>query len=390
MIPWQYRLVVMALIAISVCSCKDKTTKAPKVRPPAPVAVASSVIATVPVYLEAVGTVESLAQVSIKSMVNGEITRVHFTEGQDVSKGAVLFTIDPRPYETAIKKAEADLSRIKAQLATARSNAERYGKLVKDGIVTAEQYDLFRTQAESLEADLTSQKANIDSLKVQLSYCTIRSPISGRTGNLMITAGNLVKANDTVSLVTINQLAPIAVSFTIPEPELAKARSVIAKGGLPAEATPSGESGKPEQGRVTFIDNAVDTTTGTIKLKATFQNATRRLWPGQFASIRVLFPSIRDAVTVPIQAVQTGQKGEYVYLVRNDMTVELKEVRTGAKSGGAVVIVDGLKSGEQVVTDGHMRLGPGAKVEIKKPGQSVKGNSPAMKNNSSVKAKAGA
>ncbi|NVN99174.1 MAG: efflux RND transporter periplasmic adaptor subunit [Geobacteraceae bacterium] len=379
------KCLLLNVLLLSIFSCKAKAPQTPKGRPPAPVSVASATIGTVPVYLEAIGTVESLAQVSIKTMVNGEIKKVHFTEGQDVSKGAVLFTIDPRPFETALKKGEADLARIRAQLATAKTNAERYGKLVKEGIVTAEQYDLYRTQAESLEADLSSQQANIDSLKVQLSYCTIRSPISGRTGNLMITVGNVVKANDTVSLVTINQMAPIAVSFTVPEPELAKARSAMAKGGLIAEATPSGETGKAEQGRVNFIDNSVDAATGTIKLKATFQNVLKQLWPGQSASVRVLFPPIKDAVTVPTQAVQTGQQGEYVYVVRDDMTVDLRVVKTGARSGSVTVVSEGLKSGEQVVTDGHIRLGPGAKIEVRTPGKA-----PALKNSSSAKNRAGA
>ncbi len=248
-------LVLVAIILATVSCGKGKGSEKPKGRPPAPVVIATAVIKTVPVYLEAIGNVEALAQVSIKSMVNGEIKKVHFKEGQDVVKGEVLFTIDSRPSEAAIKKGEADLARIKAQLANARTNTERYGKLVKDGIVTAEQYDVYRTSAESLEADLASQQANIDSLKVQLSYCTIRSPITGRTGNLLITAGNVVKANDTLSLVTINQLTPIAVSFNIPEPELAKARNAMSKGALLAEALPSGDSGKPEQGKVSFIPN---------------------------------------------------------------------------------------------------------------------------------------
>lgn len=382
------RYFIFTVLIVSVTSCgKGKTADKPKGRPPAPVTIAAAVTKTVPVYIEAIGNVESFSQVSIKSMVNGEIRKVHFKEGQDVSKGELLFTIDSRPSEAAIKKGEADLSRIKTQLSTARTNADRYGKLLRDGIVTAEQYDLYRTQVESLEADLASQQANIDLLKVQLSYCSIRSPITGRTGNLMITVGNVVKANDTLSLVTINQITPIAVSFNIPEPELLKARNVLAKGALLAEATPSGDSGKPEQGRVTFIDNSVDSATGTIKLKASFANSSRKLWPGQFASVRMILPPVRDAVTVPSQAVQTGQKGEYLYVVKDDMTVDLRQVKTGSRGDGAVVIVEGLKTGEQVVTDGHIRLGPGAKIELKKPEPP---KAPGLQNNSTAKARAGA
>lgn len=380
-------LALVVLILATVSCGKGKATEKPKGRPPAPVAIATAVTKTVPVYIEAIGNVESFSQVNIKSMVSGEINRVHFREGQDVAKGEILFTIDQRPVEAAIKKGEADLARIKAQLTTARINADRYGKLVKDGIVTAEQYDLYRTQAESLEADLAAQKANIDSLKVQLSYSIIRAPITGRTGNLLINVGNVVKANDTLSLVTINQLTPIAVSFTIPEPELFKVRNVMAKGALLAEAVPAGDSGKPEQGRVTFIDNAVDSSTGTIKLKASFTNSSRKLWPGQFAAVRMILPPVRDAVTVPSQAVQTGQKGEYIFVVKEDMTVDMRPVKTGARADGSVVITEGLVSGEQVVTDGHIRLGPGAKIETRK---TEPPKLPRLQNNSTLKSGAGA
>jgi multidrug efflux system membrane fusion protein len=385
------RLLLLALVTLAILSCgRGNAPEKPKGRPPAPVSVVTAVTGTVPVYVEAIGTVESLSQVSIKSMINGEITKVHFREGQDVSKGEILFTLDSRPNVTAINKAEADLVRIRTQLATAKTNAERYGKLVKDGIVTSEQYESFRTQADSFEADLGAQKANIESLRVLLSYCTIRSPISGRTGNLLIHAGNIVKANDSVSLVTINQITPIAVGFSVPELELNRARAVLANGGLWAEAIPSGGTGDPEKGKVTFIDNAVDSATGTIKLKATFRNRGTKLWPGQFASVRLLFPPLKNVVTVPTQSVLTGQKGEYVYVVKDDLTVEMRVVRSGIKSGGFTVILDGVKPGEQIVSDGQLRLGPGSKVEVRKTGQQEPAKKPGMQNNSSARVKVGA
>lgn len=381
-------LVIAPLLLLAIVACSKKEPEKAKGRPPAPVTVAPVVTRTVPLALEAIGNVESLSQVTVKSMVNGEVKKVHFTEGEDVAKGQVLFSIDSRQYETSIRKGDADLARIRAQLATARVNAERYGRLVKDGIVTAEQYDAFRTQAESLEADLLAQQANIDSLKVQLSYCTIRSPIAGRSGNLMITVGNVIKANDTVSLVTINQVTPIAVSFTVPESELARIRTQMAAGNLIAEALPSGDNGRPEIGKLIFIDNAVDTTTGTIRLKASFGNVSRRLWPGQFASVRLLFASIKDAVVVPAQAVQTGQQGQYVFVVKDDATAELRPVKAGITADGMTVIEQGVKPGEQVVTDGHIRLAPGAQVELRKPGQpdTTKGG---VQSNSSGAARAG-
>lgn len=361
-------VLLLSITLLALFSCKGKEQEKPKGRPAAPVAVASAVTKAVPVYIEATGTVEALAQVSIKSMINGEITKVHFREGDDVSKGAVLFTLDSRPYEATLRKAEADLARIRAQLSTARTNAERYGKLVKDGIVTSEQYEAFRTQADSLEADLEAQKANIESLRVQLSYCTIRSPLSGRTGNLLIHAGNIVKANDTVSLVTINQIRPIHVSFVIPERELSRIRPFLARGKLKVEARPAGDNSPPETGEVTFLDNAVDPATATIRLKGIFANQKSRLWPGQFATVRLNLTSIADAVTVPSQAVQTGQNGQYLFVVNGD-TAELRQVKTGVSHEGATVIEQGLKPGEVVVIDGQMRVVPGGKVTVKPAGE---------------------
>lgn len=317
-----------------------------------------------PVVLEAVGSVESISQVAVKSMVNGEVKKVHFTEGQDVNKGQVLFTIDSRQYEAAIRKGEAELARIKAQLATARSNAERYGRLVKDGIVTIEQYDSFRTQSESLEADYVAQDALIDSIRVQLSYCTIRSPISGRTGNLLIHGGNVVKANDTLSLVTINQIRPIYVTFPIPERELTRIRQYMNKGRLKVEARLSGDTGLPEIGEVTFLDNTVDQTTATIKLKGTFVNPKARLWPGQFVSVRLTLASLADVVAVPSQAVQTGQQGQYLYVVTGD-TAEYRPVKVGISFDGMTVVEQGVKIGETVVIDGHIRVSPGGKVSAR-------------------------
>jgi len=352
--------VVFILSVLNACT-KGKETEKPKGRPPAPVLVTTATTRTLPVVLESVGTVESISQVSVKSMVNGEVKKVHFTEGQDVVKGQVLFTIDPRQYDAAIRKGEADLARIKAQLATARSNADRYGKLVKDGIVTAEQYDNFRTQAESLEADYVAQQANIDSIKVQLSYCTIRSPISGRTGNLLINAGNVVKANDTISLVTINQIRPIYVTFSIPERDLSRIRQFLNKGKMKVDARLPGDNGQPETGEVTFLDNAVDPATATIKLKGTFANPKTRLWPGQFVSVQLNLASLADVVAVPTQAVQTGQQGQYVFVVTGD-TAELRPVKTGVAFEGVTVVEQGLRPGETVVVDGHMRVVPDGKV----------------------------
>lgn len=356
---------LLAVLLSSTLSCgKGNAPEKPKGRPPAPVLTAVATTRTIPVVIEAIGNVESLAQVAVKSMVSAEVKRVHFAEGQDVAKGDILFTLDARQFEVAIRKGEADLARIRAQLATAGANVERYGRLVKDGIVTAEQYESFRTQAESLEADFVAQQATIEALKVQLSYCTIRSPIAGRTGNLLITAGNVVKANDTLSLVTINQIRPIYVAFAVPERELSRVRQYLGKGKLRADAVLPGDSGPPESGEVTFLDNTVDPATATIKLKGTFANPRSRLWPGQSVTVRLTLASIAAAVVVPTQAVQTGQNGQYVFVVAGD-TAEARLIRAGVAFEGMTIVDQGLKAGETVVIDGHLRVVPGGKVMVK-------------------------
>jgi multidrug efflux system membrane fusion protein len=350
------------------CSRGERADK-PKGRPAAPVVVETAAHRDVPVVLEAVGTVETPAQVSVKSMVSGEILNVHFREGDDVVRGQVLFTIDPRPFESALRKADADLARIRTQLATARANGERYGRLLGEGIVTAEQADSYRTQAEALAADLAAQQALIESLRVQLSYCTIRSPLAGRTGSLSIHAGNLVKANDTVSLVTVNQITPIAISFTLPEADLSRLRTAHARRTLQVEAVPSGEGGRPERGRVIFIDNAIDPATGTIRVKAEFANGGRRLWPGQFAAVRLTLDVLPAAVVVSSPAVQIGQQGIYVYVVGGDGHAELRPVTAGVRSGGYTVITAGIAAGDRVVVDGQLRLAPGMKVDVSNGGR---------------------
>lgn len=367
------RIAVILVLCI-LAACGKSKQEPPKERPPVPVTIATVGRQTVPVQLEAIGTVESLTSVAVKSMVNGEIMKVHFTEGQEVRKGQLLFTIDPRPSAAALKKAEADLASIRVQMVNARADADRYGKLVKDGIVTAEQYESYRTRADALAASLSAQQANIENLKVQLEYSTIRSPITGRTGNLLIDVGNVVKANDTPSLVTINQMSPIAVTFSIPERELVRVRPPFAAGRLIAEATPSGDTGQPERGKVDFLDNTVDQATGTIKLRATFANGSRRLWPGQFATVRLTLATLGDVTVVPSRAVQTGQQGEYLFVVKEDATAELRPVTTGVSWNGMTVIEQGGNPGERVVTDGQMRLLPGARVVVKQgPGTGDRG-----------------
>jgi multidrug efflux system membrane fusion protein len=338
----------------------------------------------VPLLLKAIGTMEASETVAVRTQISGELTGVAFREGQEVQKGALLFQLDPRTYQAAIRKAEATLARDRVILSNARKDYERYSQLVKDGIVTQEQAEGYRTKAESAAAELAADQAAVDTAREQLAYCTITSPISGRLGVLAVDRGNVVKANDTV-LVTINRLAPIHATFTVPEKELPEIKRHMTAGKVLVEAEVSGSAGIKEKGTVSFLDNTVDPATGTIRLKATFDNARKQLWPGQFVNLSMTLAVRKRAVVVPSQAVQTGQKGQFVFVVNQVATAEIRPVTTGPVTQGVTVIEKGVDPGEQVVIDGQMRVVPGSKVEIKpdeKPGTpvaTVPASSPAKK-----------
>ena len=345
------------------CSCGKSGQ--PVKKEGVPVTVSTVIQKTVPIQLRAIGNVEAYSTVSVKSQIGGELIRIHFKEGQDVKKGDILFTIDPRPYEAALKQAEANLARDTAQLENARVDARRYGELVSKGYVAQQQYDQIQTNAAALEATVLADKAAVENAKLQLSYCFIHAPLNGRTGSLLSHQGDMIKANADNPMVVINQIQPIYVTFSIPEQHLREIKRYMAKGKLKGEAIIPGDENSPVQGIVTFVDNTVDTSTGTIKLKGTFENKEKRLWPGQFVNVVLTLTTQPDAIVVPSQAVQTGQQGLYVFVVKSDLTVESRPVVTGRNLDGEVVIEKGLAPGEQVVTDGQLRLVPGAKVEIK-------------------------
>ena len=349
------------LASVAACSGKQQTPQ----KPPVPVIAATAVQKTVPVQLSAIGNVEAYSTVSMKSQIGGVLTRVHFREGQDVNKGDLLFTIDPRPYEAALKQAEANLAKDNAQLANARKEVQRYAELVKKGYVAQEQYDQISTNAASFEAIVNADMAVVENARLQLKYCYIYSPISGRTGNLMANEGNLIKANADTAIVVINQVQPIYVTFSVPEQSLSEIKRYMSEGKLRVEAILSKEDENPEQGVLTFIDNAVDLATGTIKLKGTFANKGKRLWPGQFVNAVLTLTSQPDAIVVPSQAIQTGQKGQYVFVIKNDLTVEDRPLLVGRTLNNETIIEKGLQAGEKVVTDGQLRLVPGAKVQLK-------------------------
>lgn len=323
---------------------------------------------SIPLTTRAIGNVEAYATVAIRALVSGELVKIHFKQGQDVAKGDLLFTIDPRPLQAAYDQAVGTLAKDKSTLANARALAARYEKLYNEGIASKEDWDQYRTAADTSAGLVAAGEAAVENAKVQLSYATIRSPISGMAGNLLVYEGNLVKANDTTPLVTITQATPIYVTFAVPEGELAKVNRARAQGPVRVEAALPSDEARPVAGVLSFVDNAVDSTTGTIRLKATYDNPDRRLWPGQFVKVILTTGVEPDALVVPAQAIQTGQDGPYVYVVKDDMTVEPRPVKPGPASEGVVAIAKGLSAGERVVTDGQLRLFPGAKVEIKTKG----------------------
>jgi multidrug efflux system membrane fusion protein len=331
-----------------------------------PVTIAKAVQKRMPITIQGIGTVIAASTVSVRAQITGEMTSVSFKEGENVEKGQVLATLDKRPFEAALQQAQATLEKDTAQAANARSQAARYQDLLQRGITTREQVDTMRTQAAALEATAAADRANLENAKVQLTYATITAPISGRTGLLQVHPGNLVRAQDTQPIVTINKITPVYVSFSVPEAQLpALKRFIAAQGTLPVSAIAPTESGAPSTGRVNFIDNAVDPTTGTIKVKGTFPNDDRRLWPGQFVNVTVTLTSDPNAIVVPSVAVQTGQQGTYVFTVQPDQTVELRPVTVARLAGDETVVQTGVSAGDTVVTDGHLRLVPGSRISVK-------------------------
>ncbi len=360
---------LVALIAAVLLTACGKTKAGPPADTAAPVVVSVATQRDVPLDVKAVGTVEAYSNVQVKSMIAGEITKVAFTEGQDVRKGDLLFVIDPRPYRAALAQAEGNLARDLAQEANARAQATRYAELYKEGVVSKEQHDQMATAADALKQAVEADRAAVETAKVNLTYTTIYSPLNGRTGNLMVHQGNVVKAND-VPLLTINQIEPIYATFSVPEMYLPDIKKFQASRKLPVKVRVPNEP-KPAEGVLTFIDNSVDPATGTIKLKATFANTDRRLWPGQFSDVSMTLTTDKNVVLVPSAAVQTGQNGQYVFVVKPDSTAELRNVTVARTVGNESVVTSGVQAGDQVVTDGQVRLTPGKKVALSKPANSA-------------------
>ncbi len=412
-------LSLLLVIQVLLVACSNEKPGKP-VFPAVPVTEGTVIQKTVPIQIRIIGNIQAYSTITVKSIVGGEISQVHFTEGQEVKKGDLLFTIDPRPFETALKQAEANLARdisqvsqVEADLAknialvkqaeanlerdmaqaeNAKVEAKRYESLIEKQVVSRQQYDQFRTNAEALEASVRADKAakesaeaavrsskaalenvraavradqaTVENAKIQLGYCFIRSPMDGRTGNLLVKRGNIVKAND-IDLVTINQISPIYAAFSVPEQTLPQIKEYMARGPLRVDVLVPNDMSGAKQGVLSFIDNAVDRTTGMILLKGTFSNKEKGLWPGQFVNVILTLTTQPNAIVIPSQAVQTGQEGQYVFVIKPDMTVETRRVTVDRIIDGETVIQKGLSPGEKIVTDGQLRLFPGAKVEIK-------------------------
>src|SRR5215471_3910979 len=330
-----------------------------------PVTVATDVQKSMPIEIRVIGSVEAYSVVSVHAQLTGQLHGVNFKEGDDVAKDQVLFTLDRRPLEAALMQAQANLQRDIAQAANAKVVAQRYADLAKQGIATTEQLETSRTSSAALDATVEADRAAVESAKVQLQYATIASPIAGRTGALMVHEVNLVRAADTTPLVVINQVAPIYVAFSIPESRLSELKRYMAQGTLAVEARPPNDETGSSHGRITFVDNSVDQTTGTIKIKATFSNEDHRLWPGQFVNVAVALTKDPSAVVVPTAAVQVGQQGQHAYVVKADHSIEYRAVVVERTAGLDTVIKSGLKPAETVVTDGHLRIVAGSRVSIK-------------------------
>jgi multidrug efflux system membrane fusion protein len=350
-------------LAIAAFACSGAKQKPPEEK--VPVAVATAVQKDMPVQIRVIGNVIPVSTVQVRALVGGQLDRVWFKEGDEVQRGQRLFTIDPRPYDAALAQAKANLARDEANLKNAQAEQTRYADLVKKDYVTHEDFDRINAAAESARAVVAADRAAVQNAELELSYCDIRSPIDGRTGQLVVHQGNLVKANDTTALVVINQVQPVNVQFAIPERQLAELR---ARGfnNVPVTATPQGTGAQSENGKLAFVDNTVDATTGTINLKASFANTDRALWPGQYVNVAVTLSTLSGATVIPAQAVQNSQSGQqFVYVVKSDNSVDMRPVSIVQQVDQSVVVDKGVQPGESVVTDGQLRLTPKSHVEIK-------------------------
>lgn len=353
---------IVSAFFLAGAGCKREQVAIPTERPPAPVSVASVVVQDAPVYLDEVGKCTTPEMVTIQAQVGGRITKLHFNEGADLHVNDPLFTIDPRPFQAALDQTQAALIQSKATREYAKSEFARVEKLVGTKAISQQDYDLRKTAVDVAEAQVQSSTAAVDMAKLNLEYCSIRSPIEGRAGQRLADKGNVVMANSGNALLTIQRLDPIYAEFTINENDLSAVQRNMADGTLQVEVRLPDETDKPRTGKLSFLDNAVQE--GTIKLRATITNADHHFWPGRFVRIRLILSVQKDATLIPAGAPQPSSKGSFVYVVRADSTAELRPVTLGQRQGDLVVINQGLKAGERVITVGQIAVMPGGKVQV--------------------------
>jgi multidrug efflux system membrane fusion protein len=368
-VAWRSNLLFLLPAALWLGGCSKPEASGSAARAMAeaavPVDVATAVKQDVPVQIRAIARVEAFSTVSVKPQVAGQLTAVHFKEGQDVKAGDRLFSLDARPFQAVLDQAEANLARDTAQAEYAAADFARETDLYQRKVATQIEFEQSKANAAATAATVRADQAAVLQARIDLDYCSIRSPIDGRTGALLVYPGNVVKANE-VALVVINQVHPIYVTFSVPEQNLAEIRKYQTEGPLAVEALIPQDEGPPERGELSFIDNQVDPQTGTITLKGTFQNESGRLWPGQFVNALLRLHTLPGAVVVPTAAIQTGQSGQFVFVVKQDQTADLRPIVAGLSLDHRTVIRQGIEAGETVVTDGQLRLVPGAKISIKR------------------------
>lgn len=365
-------VVILSLVAIVVLWRLNHGTEVPAAaaQTPAPgVPVTAGTVAArdIPIFLNGIGTVQAYNSVAIKSRVDGQIVKIDFKEGQEVAKGEPLIEIDPRPFQAALQQAQATKQKDEAQLAGAQLDLQRYEKLLGSGYQTRQSYDNQTAQVGQLQAAIKGDEAQINTAKLNLSYAEIQSPIDGRLGARLVDVGNLVHANDNTPLVMITEVKPIFVSFTLPQDNFDDLREGQNKAPLAVYAYTGDGKKQLAEGKLTLIDNTIDQATGTIHLKARFDNEDERLWPGEFVSLRVVLSTRRDVATVPSQTVQDGPDGHYAYVIKPDNTVERRAVEVASIQDGLAVVTKGLAAGERVVVDGQYRLTNGARVNPAAP-----------------------
>lgn len=359
---------VIVLMALAAGCSDDKKAGAPA-RRPVPVSVAGVESGSIPVSIQTVGNVEAFQTAAVRTQVGGLIVEQRVRDGQEVAAGDVLFVLDQRPFQAALKEAQGKLERDQALLRKAEDDLTRYTGLKQKDVVSQQQYDQAQTDAKSLRASIKLSEAQIEQARIQQDYSVIKAPFAGRVGQVFVNVGNVIKANDDRNLLVINQIQPIYVSFSVPEQHLPEIAARMGKAPLPVNASLAGDEKEPETGELVSVDNAVDRATGTIKLKALFKNAGKRLWPGQFAKVTLRLANRDGVLSVPAAAVQQGLQGSYVYVVTPQNTAQFRLVETGGITGDRFIIAKGVSAGETVVTDGHVRLAPDSPVEVRGGGQ---------------------